>query len=187
MVRLFEDLGGRLELNAEVARIELEAGRAKAVITGDGRRFDTDAVASNADVVNTYKQLLGHEERGRDEAKRLSGKRFSMSLFVIHFGLKCRHEHLQHHTVCFGPRYRELIDEIFKRETLADDFHSTCTRPASPIPRWRRKAAPATTCWHRCRTWARRISTGRRRGRSTATASSSTWSGTTCRGCVAIW
>jgi len=138
MVRLFEDLGGRLELNAEVARIELEAGRAKAVITGDGRRFDTDAVASNADVVNTYKQLLGHEERGRDEAKRLSGKRFSMSLFVIHFGLKRRHEHLQHHTVCFGPRYRELIDEIFKRETLADDFslylHAPCVTDPSLAP-----------------------------------------------------
>lgn len=138
MVRLFEDMGGRLELNAEVARIELEAGRAKAVITGDGRRFDTDAVASNADVVNTYKQLLGHEERGRDEAKRLSGKRFSMSLFVIHFGLKRRHEHLQHHTVCFGPRYRELIDEIFKRETLADDFslylHAPCVTDPSLAP-----------------------------------------------------
>ena len=108
------------------------------MITGDGRRFDTDAVASNADVVNTYKQLLGHEERGRDEAKRLSGKRFSMSLFVIHFGLKRRREHLQHHTVCFGPRYRELIDEIFKRETLADDFslylHAPCVTDPSLAP-----------------------------------------------------
>src|SRR3546814_19909201 len=116
MVKLFEDLGGKLELNAEVARIELAEGRAKAVITGDGRRFDTDAVASNADVVNTYKQLLGHEQRGREEAKRLSGKRFSMSLFVIHFGLKRRHEHLTHHTACFGPRSREQIGRSSDRE-----------------------------------------------------------------------
>ena len=138
MVRLFEDLGGRLELNAEVARIELTQGRASAVVTQDGRRFETDAVASNADVVNTYKQLLGHEKRGRDEARRLGGKRFSMSLFVIHFGLRRRHRHLQHHTVCFGPRYRELIDEIFKRETLADDFslylHAPCVTDPSLAP-----------------------------------------------------
>ncbi|HAW24040.1 phytoene desaturase [Stutzerimonas xanthomarina] len=138
MVRLFEDLGGKLELNAEVASIELSGGLARTVVTWDGRRFVTDAVASNADVVNTYKQLLGHEQRGRDEAKRLSGKRFSMSLFVIHFGLKRRHEHLQHHTVCFGPRYRELIDEIFKRETLADDFslylHAPCVTDPSLAP-----------------------------------------------------
>ena len=61
-----------------------------------------------------------------------------MSLFVIHFGLKRRHEHLQHHTVCFGPRYRELIDEIFKRETLADDFslylHAPCVTDPSLAP-----------------------------------------------------
>ena len=138
MVRLFEELGGRLELNAEVARIDLEQGRASNVITCDGRSFETDAVASNADVVNTYKQLLGHEKRGRDESRRLSGKRFSMSLFVIHFGLKRRHEHLQHHTVCFGPRYRELIDEIFKRDGLADDFslylHAPCVTDPSLAP-----------------------------------------------------
>ena len=138
MVKLFEDLGGKLELNAEVASIELFGGRARTVVTWDGRRFVTDAVASNADVVNTYKQLLGHEQRGRDEAKRLSGKRFSMSLFVIHFGLKRRHEHLQHHTVCFGPRYRELIDEIFNGDELADDFslylHSPCVTDSSLAP-----------------------------------------------------
>ena len=59
-------------------------------------------------------------------------------MFVIHFGLKRRHEHLQHHTVCFGPRYRELIDEIFKRETLADDFslylHAPCVTDPSLAP-----------------------------------------------------
>src|SRR5690606_17686830 len=43
MVRLFEDLGGQLELNAEVARIELEHVRANAVITCDSRSFDTHA------------------------------------------------------------------------------------------------------------------------------------------------
>ncbi len=138
MVRLFQDLGGRIELDAPVARIELAGGRVAGVITEDGRRFEADAVASNADVVHTYKTLLGHESRGRQEAARLSKKRFSMSLFVIHFGLKRRHPHLQHHTVCFGPRYRELIDDIFKRETLADDFslylHAPCVTDPSLAP-----------------------------------------------------
>jgi len=138
MVRLFQDLGGHLELEAPVARIDLKGGRVSGVVTGDGRRFDTDAAASNADVVHTYKALLGHEPRGRQEAARLSKKRFSMSLFVIHFGLKRRHPHLQHHTVCFGPRYRELIDDIFRRETLADDFslylHAPCVTDPSLAP-----------------------------------------------------
>jgi phytoene desaturase len=141
MVRLFEDLGGTLRLNAPVERIELEKRRATGVVLGGasaGERIAADMVASNADVVHTYERLLGHEPRGRLEGKRLKRKNFSMSLFVIHFGLKRRHEHLRHHTVCFGPRYRELIQEIFHGKELADDFslylHAPCVTDPSLAP-----------------------------------------------------
>jgi len=130
MVKLFEDIGGRIELNAEVASIEVTGARASGVRLHDGRHFPADCVASNADVVHTYDNLLGHHPRGVKEGRRLKGKRFSNSLFVIHFGLKRPQPQLQHHTVCFGPRYRELIQEIFKGEALADDFslylHAPC-------------------------------------------------------------
>ena len=48
--------------------------------------------------------------------------RHSMSLFLIYFGTKRRHPHLAHHNVMFGPRYRELLADIFDRGVLADDF-----------------------------------------------------------------
>ena len=138
MVRLFEDIGGTIRLNAEVADIEVGEGRAKAVTTKDGWRGEFDAVASNADVVHTYKTLLAGSDRGPRVAKSLERKRSSMSLFVIYFGLKRHRPELQHHTVLFGPRYRGLIDDIFKRETLADDFslylHSPCATDPSLAP-----------------------------------------------------
>ncbi|RRV10617.1 phytoene desaturase [Pseudomonas sp. v388] len=138
MVRLFQDLGGRLELNAEVANIEVVADRATAVMLRDGRRWTVDSVASNADVVHTYGDLLGGHARGQHESTRLKGKRFSNSLFVIHFGLKRPQPQLQHHTVCFGNRYRELIQEIFKGQTLAEDFslylHAPCVTDPSLAP-----------------------------------------------------
>jgi phytoene desaturase len=138
MVRLFEDIGGTIRLNAEVADIEVGEGRAKAVATKDGWRGEFDAVASNADVVHTYKTLLAGSDRGPRVAKNLERKRSSMSLFVIYFGLKRHRPELQHHTVLFGPRYRGLIDDIFKRETLADDFslylHSPCATDPSLAP-----------------------------------------------------
>ncbi|CEA03725.1 phytoene desaturase [Pseudomonas saudimassiliensis] len=138
MVRLFEDLGGTLELNAEVARVEVHDGRVSAVRLEDGRVFNADALASNADVVHTYERLLGHEPRGVSQAKSLKSKRFSMSLFVIYFGLNKVPDNLQHHTVCFGPRYRELINEIFKHDALADDFslylHAPCVTDPSLAP-----------------------------------------------------
>jgi phytoene desaturase len=138
MVKLFEDLGGTLALNADVAAIEVTAGRATAVTAADGRSWSADCVASNADVVHTYADLLAGHPRGRQEGKRLKGKRFSNSLFVIHFGLKRPQPQLQHHTVCFGPRYRGLIDEIFTGQALAEDFslylHAPCVTDPSLAP-----------------------------------------------------
>ena len=138
MVKLFQDLGGQLELNAEVANIEVTANRASAVMTRDGRRWTVDTVASNADVVHTYADLLGGHERGRQESTRLKSKRFSNSLFVIHFGLKRTQPQLQHHTVCFGNRYKGLIEEIFKGQSLAEDFslylHAPCVTDPSLAP-----------------------------------------------------
>jgi phytoene desaturase len=95
-------------------------------------------VASNADVVHTYDKLLAGTQRGMKEAKRLKTKRFSMSLFVIYFGLKRHQPQLRHHTVLFGARYRQLIDEIFKGRELAGDFslylHSPCATDPSLAP-----------------------------------------------------
>ena len=138
LVKLFEDIGGTLELNAPVARIETKDGQASGVRLEDGRLFAADAVASNADVVHTYAKLLGHDPRGVAEAQALRKKRFSNSLFVLYFGLDHHHTQLQHHTVCFGPRYRELIKDIFNGETLAEDFslylHAPCVTDPSLAP-----------------------------------------------------
>ncbi|GHA93831.1 phytoene desaturase [Modicisalibacter luteus] len=138
MVQLFEDLGGELELNAPVKRIEVTDDRISGVTVEDGRHYQADALASNADVMHTYDQLLGTHPRGIRQAKSLGRKRFSMSLFVIYFGLDRPPENLEHHTVCFGPRYRELIDDIFNGETLADDFslylHAPCVTDPSLAP-----------------------------------------------------
>jgi phytoene desaturase len=138
LVRLFQDLGGRIELNAAVAQIETSGQRASGVRLEDGRLFPADAVASNADVVHTYASLLNQHPRGVAEGASLAKKRFSNSLFVIYFGLNHHHSQLQHHTVCFGPRYRELIDEIFNADALADDFslylHAPCVTDPSLAP-----------------------------------------------------
>lgn len=122
MLRLFRDLGGELRLNAEVDEILVEQGRASGVRLRSGETLPCRLVASNADVVHTYERLLRHEPAGQRQAAALRKKRFSMSLFVIYFGLKGVRPGLQHHTVLFGPRYRELLRDIFHGKTLAEDF-----------------------------------------------------------------
>jgi phytoene desaturase len=134
MVKLLQDLGGEIRLDTAVDRIRTERGRVVGVTDGSGRDIDAEVVASNADVMHSYRDLLRHDPRGTAEARRLAGKRYSMSLFVIYFGLKGDHRGLAHHTVCFGPRYRELIAEIFGAKALAQDFSLYLHAPNATDP-----------------------------------------------------
>lgn len=138
MVQLFKDLGGELALNASVQQLETEENTVSAVKLADGRRLFVDAVASNADVVHTYRELLRQHAPSTAQARKLQGKRMSNSLFVLYFGLNHHHDQLAHHTVCFGPRYQELINEIFNHDGLADDFslylHAPCVTDPSLAP-----------------------------------------------------
>jgi len=122
LVRLFEDMGGSIRLDSEVTRIDTADGRIAGLATRDGFSGRFDAVASNADVLHTYDKLLGHTERGQKQKKKLQKRKWSMSLFVIYFGLKRVHQHLEHHMILFGPRYKELINDIFNAPELAEDF-----------------------------------------------------------------
>lgn len=122
MVRLFEDLGGKVHLNAEIDKIDAKDDRVTGLVLKDGSRHTFDQVASNADVVHTYKHMLRETSRGQSNGRALEKKSFSMSLFVVYFGLKTTHPELKHHMVLFGARYRELITEIFGTDGLAEDF-----------------------------------------------------------------
>ena len=64
-----------------------------------------------------------HEARGRKRAAQLERMKWSMSLFVLYFGTDRRYdEHIKHHTILFGNRYRPLLKEIFHGRDLPEDF-----------------------------------------------------------------
>jgi phytoene desaturase len=134
MVALFERLGGKVLLNAKVAKVQTENGRATGVRLADGRQLDADMVASNGDVMHNYRDLLGHTRRGRAKAAILGKQRWSMSLFVLHFGLKEMPQGLAHHTILFAPRYKELVNEIFRGPKLAEDFSLYLHSPSVTDP-----------------------------------------------------
>jgi phytoene desaturase len=94
-----------------------------------GARHPFDMIASNADVVHTYRSLL-NDPKG----DRLARKRHSMSLFVVYFGLRGLRPDLRPHMVLFGPRYRELIGQIFGGKELAEDFSLYLHAPSVTDP-----------------------------------------------------
>ena len=134
LVKLFTDLGGELRVNAEIAEIETSGGEVKAIVSKSGPREEFDLVASNADVFHTYDALLRNAAAAAPMRKRLSRSAYSMSLFLIYFGTRRRYPNLLHHNVIFGPRYRELLADIFTRGRLADDFSLYLHAPTRSDP-----------------------------------------------------
>jgi phytoene desaturase len=134
MLKLFKELGGRIRLESEVSEILTHDQRIVGVAIQNGERLQFDLVASNADVVHTYGRLLRGEPKARRMRKRLAGMSYSMSLFLIYFGTRRQYPNLQHHNIIFGPRYRELLKDIFGRGRLADDFSLYLHAPTRSDP-----------------------------------------------------
>ncbi len=122
MVKQFERLGGEIRLHDPVLHIHLLGDRATEVEALSGWRERFDAVASNADLVHTFRDLLAGTPRGHDMARKLARKRFSPSVFVVHFGVEGTWPGIPHHTILFGPRYKGLLEDIFDHGVLPQDF-----------------------------------------------------------------
>jgi phytoene desaturase len=124
LARLFEELGGKIHLNAEVTEITVKNRKVNGVKLADGSEHRADAVVSNADVAYTYMNLIEKNQRHKYTNRKLEKMKYSMSLFVIYFGTKKRYNYtnLVHHNIILSKRYRELLDDIFTKKHLAEDF-----------------------------------------------------------------
>ncbi|MFW2850604.1 phytoene desaturase [Sphingomonas sp. TX0543] len=135
LVALFERIGGTIRLGDPVARIETMGDRVTAVETASGWRGECDMLAANSDIVHTYRDLLAGSASARRSADKLEKKKYSPSLFVVHFGIKGTWPGIPHHMILFGPRYRELLADIYDHGVLSSDFslylhHPTVTDPS---------------------------------------------------------
>jgi phytoene desaturase len=124
LVKLFTELGGKIQFNANVAEILVEGRKVSGVRLADGSIHKADIVVSNADVANTYRKLIPAQYRRQYSDHRLESMRYSMSLFVIYFGTKrCYTDsRLAHHYIILSSRYKALLNDIFNRKVLAEDF-----------------------------------------------------------------
>ena len=134
MVGLIEGQQGTIRLSCDVDEILARDRRATGVRLSSGEVVDADIVVSNADAAFTYGHLLRNVARRRWTDAKLARARYSMSLFVWYFGTSRRYESVYHHTMVLGPRYAGLLDDIFTRKVLADDFSLYLHRPTANDP-----------------------------------------------------
>lgn len=134
LVKLFTDHGGQIDYNSPVKTITVENGAATGVLLENGTFIPADVVVSNADVANTYIKHVPEQARKHNSNKRMKSLRYSMSLFVLYFGTNRRFPNMAHHEILMGPRYKRLIEDIFTRKVLADDFSLYLHRPTATDP-----------------------------------------------------
>ncbi len=135
MVTQFERLGGTIRLDDPVVEIETLGDRATGVRTRDGWHGEADAVAVNGDIMHAYRDLLAGSRSAQRTKQKLERKKYSPSLFVVHFGVKGAWPGIPHHMILFGPRYKGLLEDIYDHGVLAEDFslylhHPTVTDPS---------------------------------------------------------
>jgi phytoene desaturase len=131
---LFERLGGTIRLHDPVVQIHTLGNRAHEVETQSGWREHFDAIASNADLVHTYRDLLSANPRGPEMARRLTARRFSPGLFTVHFALEGSWPGIPHRSVLMGPRFGALFADLFDHGVLPQDFVMLLDHPSVTDP-----------------------------------------------------
>ncbi len=133
MGRLFCELGGTVRTGEEVEEILVEHGRAVGVRTPAGE-IRGDIVVSNADPGHTYGGLLDRTHRRRWNDRRLDRTEWSMSCFLLYIGTRRQYPQLEHHTLILTERYRGLLQDIFGRKILPNDFSMYLHAPTRTDP-----------------------------------------------------
>ena len=146
-VKKFEELGGQIRYGTKVRQIEMNSGgpgfrlpgqkiSTTGVVLESGENIPADLVVSNADITNSYLNLVPRSARLWNSELRLKSMSQSMSLVVIYFGF--RHEglnlQLKHHNVILSKRYEDLLSDIFEYKYLPDDFSQYLHLPTLTDP-----------------------------------------------------
>jgi phytoene desaturase len=134
---LYRRLGGDLRLGTPVQRVEVQGtGRPRHLVAaaGEAGLEPFDAVVSNADLHHTYARLYAGVPAAAAMRARLERMAWSMSLVVVYFGTRRKYPGRAHHSVLFGPRYREMLRDIFHGPSLPPDFSLYLHQPTVTDP-----------------------------------------------------
>jgi phytoene desaturase len=120
MARVARDLGAHISLGEEVEEVLFEGRRAVGVRTARGT-YRADALVINADFARAMTRLVPDRLRRRWADRRIAGKRFSCSAFMLYLGVEGRYDHLAHHTIYMARDYADNLEDIEVRHVLSQD------------------------------------------------------------------
>ncbi len=122
LVKLLKKRGVEFIYGDEVSRLEVSNKKIHTVQTLSGKSIPADVVVNNGDPTYTYTNLIDKKHLMYNKPWLVKKMKQSMSLFVAYFGTNREYKDLKQHTIVLGPRYKGLLDDIFKKQVLAKDF-----------------------------------------------------------------
>ena len=122
MARICEEMGVELLLDEPVEEVLIDRGHAVGVRTAK-RRLQADSVVVNADFADAMRRLVPGRHRKKWSDKRIAGKRFSCSTFMMYLGIEGRYDDVAHHTIYLAENYRQNLRDI-------EDLHRLSENPS---------------------------------------------------------
>ena len=116
---------------SEVTKINLEDGKIKSIKIKNQKEIDADNVICNADPPAVYEELLDNKKSNFIFKWKKERMEYSMGLFVYYFGTKKVYENVAHHTIKFGNKYKEHLEDIFEKKKLNEDISFYLHRPSA--------------------------------------------------------
>lgn len=111
--RLARELGVEIGVNAEVEKIIVENKKAVGAKLKNGETISADFVISNADAIETYRNLLPIEN------EKFQNREPSCSGFILLLGTRKKFPQLAHHNIFFSDDYKAEFEAIFKQKIPA--------------------------------------------------------------------
>ncbi|MEO0799960.1 MAG: phytoene desaturase family protein [Pseudomonadota bacterium] len=131
--KLMREEGIEVRLNTTVRELTLDGRKATGALLESGEKLKADIVISNADPMHLYRKMVP-EKALTTATKAKKNSRLSMGLYVLYFGTREQYPDVAHHTIWLGTKFGDLLDDIFKRKVLSEDFSLYLHRPTATDP-----------------------------------------------------
>lgn len=132
--KLMTEQGIEIRLEETITRLVTANSNIVGLELASGERVDCDLVVSNVDPAHLYQNMVPSTDVDRSAKIKAKFAKKSMGLFVLFFGTDTTFPDVEHHTIWLGPRYKALLNDIFNRKILADDFSLYLHRPTATDP-----------------------------------------------------
>ena len=120
MARVAREMGVDIRLG-EPVREMLFSGRRAVGVRTDAGEYRSDATVINADFARAMSRLVPDALRRRWTNRKIAGKKFSCSTFMLYLGIDGLYEDVPHHTIYIAEDYARNLDEIENQHVLSDD------------------------------------------------------------------